>query len=153
VADLRDTAAKGGKPGNRLKVLLAEDNEINARLARTVVEKLGHRVVHVASGRAAVEHMHAVFSGRADAPSRPHLILMDLTMPELDGREASRRIRALEAEHGAASPIPILALTAHARREDRQASLAAGMNGHLSKPFDCSDLEEAIASLTGRAAA
>ncbi|HUF44562.1 MAG TPA: ATP-binding protein, partial [Aestuariivirgaceae bacterium] len=153
VADLRDTAAKSGKPRNRLKILLAEDNEINARLARTVVEKLGHRVVHVASGRAAVAHMHAVFSGRADAPSRPHLILMDLTMPELDGIEAARRIRALEAERGAPTPVPILALTAHARREDRQASLAAGMNGYLSKPFDCSDLEEAIASLTGRAAA
>jgi len=152
-ADLRDTAAMVGKPRARLKVLLAEDNEINAMLARTVVEKLGHRVVHVVSGRAAVEHMRAVLSGRADAPSRPHLILMDLTMPELNGIEAARRIRALEAEHGAAPPVPILALTAHARREDCHASLAAGMNGYLSKPFDCSDLEDAIASLTDRAAA
>jgi CheY-like chemotaxis protein len=153
VADLRDTAAKGDNPRARLKVLLAEDNEINAMLARTVVERLGHRVVTVVSGRAAVEHMRAVLSGGPAAPGKPHLILMDLTMPELDGIEAARRIRALEAEYGAPAPVPILALTAHARREDRQASLAAGMNGYLSKPFDCSDLEEAIAALTGRAAA
>jgi signal transduction histidine kinase/CheY-like chemotaxis protein len=153
VADLRVTAAKAGKRGARLTVLLAEDNEINAMLARTVVEKLGHKVVHVASGRAAVEHMQAVISGAPDAPPRPDLILMDLTMPELNGIEAARRIRAAEAEHEAPRPVPILALTAHARREDRQASLAAGMNGYLSKPFDCSELEDAIASLTGRAAA
>jgi signal transduction histidine kinase/CheY-like chemotaxis protein len=153
VANLRVTAAKAGKPGARLNVLLAEDNEINAMLARTVVEKLGHRVVHVASGRAAVEHMQAVIAGAPDAPPRPDLILMDLTMPELNGIEAARRIRAAEAEHEAPRPVPILALTAHARREDRQASLAAGMNGYLSKPFDCSELEDAIASLTSRAAA
>ena len=73
-------------------------------------------------------------------------------MPELNGIEAARRIRAAEAEHEA-RPVPILALTAHARREDRQASLAAGMNGYLSKPFDCSELEDAITSLAGRAAA
>jgi signal transduction histidine kinase/CheY-like chemotaxis protein len=152
VADLRGTAARGGKRGAGLNVLLAEDNEINAMLARTVVEKLGHRVVHVASGRAAVEHMQAVLSGRPDAPSRPDLILMDLTMPELNGIEAARRIRAAEAELEA-RPVPILALTAHARREDRQASLVAGMNGYLSKPFDCSELEDAIAKLTNRAAA
>jgi signal transduction histidine kinase/AmiR/NasT family two-component response regulator len=152
VAGLRGTAAQGGNRGVRLNVLLAEDNEINAILARTVVENLGHRVMHVASGHAAVEHMKAVLAGGADTPGRPDLILMDLTMPELNGIEAARRIRAAEAEHEA-PPVPILALTAHARREDRQASLAAGMNGYLSKPFDCSELEDAIASLAGRAAA
>ncbi|HUF44927.1 MAG TPA: response regulator, partial [Aestuariivirgaceae bacterium] len=152
VAELRHTAATGGKDGARLNVLLAEDNEINAMLARTVLEKLGHRVVHMVSGRAVVEHMQAVFSAGRGAPSMPDLVLMDLTMPELDGIEAARRIRALEAEHNG-KPVPILALTANARREDREASLAAGMNGYLSKPFDRSDLEEAIASLTGRAAA
>jgi signal transduction histidine kinase/CheY-like chemotaxis protein len=153
VADLRDTAALGGKETMRLDVLLAEDNEINAMLARTVLEKLGHRVVHVATGRAAVEHMEAVLSASPGAPGRPDLVLMDLTMPELNGLEAARRIRALEAEHQAGKPVPILALTANARREDCEASLAAGMNGYLSKPFDRSDLEDAIASLTGRAAA
>jgi signal transduction histidine kinase/CheY-like chemotaxis protein len=152
VAGLRGTAAQGGgKRGGKLNVLLAEDNEINAILARTVVENLGHRVMRVASGSAAVAHMAAVLDGGADV-QRPDLILMDLTMPELNGIEAARRIRAAEAEHEAA-PVPILALTAHARREDRQASLAAGMDGYLSKPFDCSELEDAITSLAGRAAA
>jgi len=151
VAGLRGTAAQGGNRGDKLNVLLAEDNEINAILARAVVENLGHRVMHVASGRAAVAHMAAVLAGGADA-QRPDLILMDLTMPELNGIEAARRIRAAEAEREA-RPVPILALTAHARREDRQASLAAGMDGYLSKPFDCSELEDAIASLAGRAAA
>jgi CheY-like chemotaxis protein/anti-sigma regulatory factor (Ser/Thr protein kinase) len=150
-AGLRGTAAQAGRRGDRLNVLLAEDNEINAILARTVVENLGHRVIRVASGSAAVAHMAAVIGGGADVP-RPDLILMDLTMPELNGIEAARRIRAAEAEHKV-QPVPILALTAHARREDRQASLAAGMNGYLSKPFDCSELEDAIASLAGRAAA
>ncbi|HUE45218.1 MAG TPA: ATP-binding protein [Aestuariivirgaceae bacterium] len=151
VASLRGTAAKGGNRGDKLNVLLAEDNEINAILARTVVENLGHRVMRVASGNAAVAHMAAVLDGKAGV-QRPDLILMDLTMPELNGIEAARRIRAAEAEHEA-RPVPILALTAHARREDRQASLAAGMNGYLSKPFDCSELEDAITSLAGRAAA
>jgi signal transduction histidine kinase/CheY-like chemotaxis protein len=151
VAGLRGTAAQGGNRGDKLNVLLAEDNEINAILARTVVENLGHRVMRVASGNAAVAHMAAVLGGGADV-QRPDLILMDLTMPELNGIEAARRIRAAEAEHEA-PPVPILALTAHARREDRQASLAAGMNGYLSKPFDCSELEDAITSLAGRAAA
>jgi CheY-like chemotaxis protein len=132
-------------------VLLAEDNEINAILARTVVENLGHRVMRVASGSAVVAHMAAVLAGGADVP-RPDLILMDLTMPELNGIEAARRIRA-GGSRARGGPVPILALTAHARREDRQASLAAGMNGYLSKPFDCSELEDAITSLASRAAA
>jgi signal transduction histidine kinase/CheY-like chemotaxis protein len=151
VAGLRGAVAQGGNRGGRLNVLLAEDNEINAILARTVVENLGHRVMRVASGSAAVAHMAAVLAGGADV-QRPDLILMDLTMPELNGIEAARRIRQAEAEHEA-RPVPILALTAHARREDRQASLAAGMNGYLSKPFDCSELEDAITSLASRAAA
>jgi signal transduction histidine kinase/CheY-like chemotaxis protein len=151
VAGLRGAAAQGGNRGDKLNVLLAEDNEINAILARTVVENLGHRVMRVASGSAAVAHMAAVLDGGADV-QRPDLILMDLTMPELNGIEAAQRIRAAEAEHEAA-PVPILALTAHAHCEDRQASLAAGMNGYLSKPFDCSELEDAITSLAGRAAA
>jgi signal transduction histidine kinase/CheY-like chemotaxis protein len=153
VAGLRETAALAGRPRARLNVLLAEDNQINALLARAVVEKLGHCVAHVVSGRAAVDHVNAVLSGLSDAPAKPDLILMDLTMPDLDGIEAARRIRAAEAEHDGVQPVPILALTAHARREDRQACLAAGMNGYLSKPFDGSDLEDAIASLTDRVAA
>jgi signal transduction histidine kinase/CheY-like chemotaxis protein len=152
-ADLRDASQTSTKDGAGLNVVLAEDNEINAMLARTVLEKLGHRVVHLVSGRAVVEHMQALLTPGPGAPPRPDLVLMDLTMPELDGLEAARRIRALEAEHQAAKPVPILALTANARREDREACLTAGMDGYLSKPIDRSDLEDAISSLTRRAAA
>ena len=74
---------------------------------------------------------------------------MDMTMPELDGLETARRIRDLERAHGARSRVPILALTANARREDQAQCLAAGMDGHLPKPFDRTDLEEAIEKLTG----
>ena len=75
-------------------------------------------------------------------------------MPELDGLETARRIRAEEMERNASERLPILALTANARREDYAECLAAGMDGHLSKPFDRQDLDEAITRLTrGRAAA
>jgi CheY-like chemotaxis protein len=77
---------------------------------------------------------------------RPDLVIMDVEMPGMDGLEAARRIRAGEA----ARDVPILALTANARAEDYAECLAAGMNGHLSKPFDRQDLDEAIASLTAR---
>jgi CheY-like chemotaxis protein len=125
-------------------VVLAEDNEINAMLARTVLEKLGHRVVHLVSGRAVVEHMQAAVlrPARCARQARPH--------PHGPDHAGTQRPRGRpphprpEAEHQAAKPVPILALTANARREDREACLTAGMNGYLSKPFDRSDLEDAI---------
>jgi CheY-like chemotaxis protein len=78
---------------------------------------------------------------------------MDMTMPELDGLEAARRIRAMERRAQRPRRLPILALTANARADDAQACLDAGMDGHIPKPFDRTDLEEAVERLAARAAA
>ena len=75
------------------------------------------------------------------------LAVMDVEMPELDGLETTRRVRAMEKKSGSASHLPILALTANARRENYLECMAAGMDGHLSKPFDRQDMEEAIAKI------
>jgi signal transduction histidine kinase/CheY-like chemotaxis protein len=149
VASLRETAANGRKAGPGLRVLLAEDNPINALLARTVLEKLGHRVTHLPNGREAVNFLESALIEEQPSADRPDLVLMDLTMPEMNGIQASRAIRTLEESRMCRRSIPILALTANARREDHEACLAAGMNGFLAKPFDRADLEEAIHKLAG----
>ena len=112
-------------------VLVAEDNEINALLARSLLTKLGHRPTIAANGAEAVEAWRA-----AQAAGAPYdLVLMDVHMPVIDGLEATRRIRAAEAERGERR-TPIIALTANAFAEDRDACLAAGMDGFLVKPLD-----------------
>jgi PAS domain S-box-containing protein len=133
----RDRSASG------LSILVAEDNEINALLARALLVKLGHRPVMAESGAAAVESWVA-----ARTAGEPYdRVLMDLNMPGTDGLEATRRIRAIEAED--ASPrTPILALTANASAEDREACLAAGMDGFLVKPLDRERLAAALAAAT-----
>ena len=75
------------------------------------------------------------------------LAIMDVEMPELDGLETTRRIRKLEQQSGVLLHLPILALTANARRENYVECIDAGMDGHLSKPFDRQDMEEAIAKI------
>jgi len=129
-----------------LSILVAEDNEINALLARALLlTKLGHRPTMAADGVAAVESFLA-----ARAAGTPYdRVLMDLHMPGMDGIEATRRIRAIEAEQEAPR-TPILALTANASAEDRDACLAAGMDGFLVKPLD---RERLSAALAGGAAA
>ena len=123
-----------------LSVLVAEDNEINALLVRALLAKLGHRPTMAGSGRAAIECWLA-----ARAAGTPFdRVLMDLHMPGMDGLEATRRIRAIEAEDGTAR-TPIIALTANASAEDREESLAAGMNGFLVKPLDRERLAAALA--------
>lgn len=125
--------------GAGLNVLVAEDNDINAIVATRMIEKLGARVTRVADGRAAVEE-----AARARAHGREYdLAFMDIRMPELDGLEAARRIRAAEAASGAA-PMRIVALTANAFEEDRQAALAAGMDDALTKPVDPQRLAQAL---------
>lgn len=123
-----------------LKVLLAEDNPISALLAKTMLEKAGCKVRHVISGK---EVLAELAGGLA-----PDLIVMDVEMPELDGLQATKKIRLAERERGQSSRLPILALTANARAQDYEECLAAGMDGHLSKPFDRQDFEEAITRLT-----
>ena len=86
---------------------------------------------------------------RPDAPQRPDIVLMDVTMPDLNGIEATRQIRAIEQAAGVKNALPILALTANAHRDDRDACLECGMSGFLSKPFDHADLEDVIEELTG----
>ena len=132
----------GATPAKGLSILVAEDNEINALLMRSLLTKLGHRVVIATHGEAALESWTAARS--AGAPY--DLVLMDIQMPQLDGIEAAKRIRAHEAgEPGRRTPI--LALTANTLVEDRYACFEAGMDGFLIKPLDREKLEEALANL------
>jgi CheY-like chemotaxis protein len=127
---------------NGLSILVAEDNEINALLMRSLLTKLGHRVVIVTNGEAALESWLA-----AQSAGTPYdLVLMDIQMPQLDGIEAAKRIRAREAG-GPGRRTPILALTANTLVEDRYACFEAGMDGFLIKPLDREKLAEALAEL------
>jgi PAS domain S-box-containing protein len=131
-------AAATGK-GKGLSILVAEDNEINALLARALLVRLGHCPTIAGNGEAAVESWAA-----ARAAGMPYvLVLMDVQMPVMDGLEAARRIRTAEAEAGE-KPARIVALTANAYPEDREAALAAGMDGLLVKPLDRERLREAL---------
>ena len=126
--------------GQGLSVLVAEDNDINALLARALLVKLGHRPTIATNGGAALESFLA-----ARAAGMPFdLVLMDLHMPGMDGLEATRQIRAIEAERSAAR-TPVVALTANAFSEDRDACLAAGMDAFLVKPLDRERLAAALA--------
>ena len=142
-AEAGDTA--GGKG---LSILVAEDNEINALLARALLTRLGHRPTIAADGEAALESWHAARAGGAPYD----LVLMDVQMPGVDGLEAARRIRSAEAASGTPR-THIVALTANAQSDDREACLAAGMDGLLVKPLDRERLREVLAAaLTALAA-
>lgn len=123
-------------------ILLAEDNEINALLARTILSKLGANVEHVINGEKALEKVQE-FNEQGKAL---HYILMDIHMPEMDGFTATEKVRNyLQEENGSvAANIPIIALTANAFPEDREKCLAAGMNDHLAKPFEYDQLREIL---------
>ena len=118
---------------HRLKVLLAEDNAVNQLLASRILESLGHHATVVSNGR---EALAAVGAGGFD------LIIMDVQMPGMDGFEATAAIRELEESTG--KHIPIIAMTAHAMKGDRERCLAAGMDGYVSKPVRVGDVEEAV---------
>lgn len=120
-----------------LAVLLAEDNPVNQLVTREMLESAGHRVTLANDGAEAVERAGG---GGFD------LILMDMQMPEVDGLEATRRIRALP---GGAGKVPIIALTANAQPADAERCRAAGMNGHLAKPVRRQALDGAIAEVLG----
>ena len=119
-----------------LRLLVAEDNDVNQILINALLTRMGHRVHLVANGRLAVD---AVRRGDYD------LVLMDLQMPEMDGMEATQAIRALG---GTFAELPVIAMTANAFDEDRQACLAAGMDDYVAKPIDVAQLAEAIARCT-----
>jgi len=125
-----------------LSVLVAEDNEINALLMRSLLTRLGHHADIATNGVAALESWAAARS----AGTPYDLVLMDIQMPELDGIEAAKRIRKHEAGHPGARTA-ILALTANALVEDRYACFEAGMDGFLIKPLDRDKLEEALSGL------
>jgi signal transduction histidine kinase/DNA-binding response OmpR family regulator len=146
MSDEPDGAARPGT-ARGLSVLVAEDNDINALLARALLAKLGHRPTIAPDGAAALAAWRAAHG--AGAPY--DLILMDVHMPGLDGLEATRQIRAAE-DTDKLPRTPIVALTANAFGEDRDACLAAGMDAFLTKPLDRERLAEIIAS-GGRAAA
>jgi CheY-like chemotaxis protein len=116
-------------------VLLVEDNDINALLARRMLEKVGCKVQHCVNGREAVDAFRRVLDG---SDRRYDLVLMDAHMPVLDGLEATRAIKALYAAQDGAAAIapPIVAVTANAFDEDRRQCLEAGMDDYLAKPFD-----------------
>jgi PAS domain S-box-containing protein len=139
----------GGGGGGGLAILVVEDNEINALLARALLVRLGHEPTMAANGPSAIEAWRAARTG-----GRPFdCVLMDLHMPGMDGLEATRQIRALEAQLPAESGVqtgarrtPIVALTANAFAEDREACLAAGMDGFVVKPLDRERLAAALAA-------
>jgi PAS domain S-box-containing protein len=143
-------SAKGGRPavhevpevpasagaGRRLHILLAEDNIVNQRLAVRLLEKHGHSVVVAGDGREAVDRIER---------ERFDLVLMDLEMPHMSGFEATSCLRRREAATG--RHLPILALTAHAMKGDRERCLRAGMDGYVAKPIQARELYQAIAEL------
>ena len=134
--------APATKPAKGLSILVAEDNEINALLMRSLLTRLGHHTVIATNGEEALESWQAARS----AGTPYDLVIMDVQMPQLDGIEAAKRIRAAEA--GQSGPrTPILALTANTLIEDRYACFEAGMDGFLIKPLDREKLAEALASL------
>jgi PAS domain S-box-containing protein len=122
-----------------LRVLVAEDTAVNRKLVSATLGKRGHRVTAVENGREAVEALEQAGPGGFD------LVLMDVQMPEMDGFEASRAIR--ERERATGAHVPIVALTAHALKGDRERCLEAGMDGYLAKPIDLDQLVAAVEGL------
>ena len=124
------------KGGRSLKLLLAEDNAVNQKLAVRLLERAGHRVVIAENGRQAVE---SVGREMFDA------VLMDVQMPEMDGFEATAAIR--NQEQGTGRHVPIIAMTAHAMKGDRERCLEAGMDGYVAKPLQIEALLAILAEI------
>jgi CheY-like chemotaxis protein len=124
----RSAPALAARALRSLRILVAEDQAVNRRLVTTILEKRGHKVVQVEDGRQACDAVAA-------SAGRPFdVIIMDLQMPDMGGLEATQQIRQREA--GASTRVPIVALTAHAMKGDRDRCLAGGMDEYLSKPID-----------------
>ena len=122
-------------PTEKLRVLLAEDNAVNQKLAVAVLDRQGHAVTVASNGREAVDKW---IDGDFD------LVLMDVQMPEMDGFEATAEIRRLEAQHPGNQRTFIIAVTARARRSDRQNCLDAGMDDYMAKPIRIANFAEVL---------
>jgi CheY-like chemotaxis protein len=140
-AERADIASPIARATHGLNILVAEDNEINALLAQSLLTRLGHRCAVATTGDAAV----TTWSSAQAAGAPFDLVLMDVHMPGSDGIAATRRLRALEAEQGGRR-TPVIALTANALDEDRDACLNAGMDGFLTKPLDREQLASVLES-------
>jgi len=126
-------APEAGPPQRSLRILVAEDNPVNQKLAFAMLRKMGHRVTLASNGaEACVTFDRDLFD----------LVLMDVQMPEVDGFEATRRMRQRERETGI--HVPIVAMTAHAMSGDRERCLDAGMDDHITKPISRKVLEETV---------
>jgi CheY-like chemotaxis protein len=129
-------------PTAGLRILLAEDNLVNQRLATRMLEKRGHRVVVAGTGR---EALTALEKESYD------LVLMDIQMPEMNGMEATARIREKEKLTG--EHLTVVALTAHAMKGDQELCLAGGMDDYLAKPIRAPELDQILARYAGRGTA
>jgi signal transduction histidine kinase/CheY-like chemotaxis protein len=138
--------AAASRPGpGRLKILVAEDNPINQELARRILEKRGHTVIVASDGIEAISAVEAAKENPFD------LVLMDVQMPRLSGLEASLAIREKEKRPGGhGRRIPIVALTAHAMKGDKERCLEAGMDAYLSKPVQAAQLLDTVGRLAVR---
>jgi len=132
VRDLLAADARGGQRLKGLRVLSAEDNEVNRLVLETLLEQEGALLVQTENGRLAVERLEA------DGPHCYDVVLTDIQMPEMDGYEVARRVRSL------APDLPVIGLTAHAMAEERDRCIAAGMVEHLAKPLDLDRLVSAV---------
>ena len=121
-----------------IRILLAEDNALNAEIAKTLLEDAGAVLTVVADGRQAVEYFVA-------APESFDVIILDLMMPVMGGLTAAKRIRSISSP--IAKVIPIVAMTANAFKEDVQQCLEAGMNAHVAKPLDMAKLRQVLCQL------
>ena len=118
------------------RVLLVEDNDLNAEIAREVLEMAGIAVERAADGTEAVDAMAECADGAYD------MVLMDIQMPRMNGYDATRAIRAMNREY--CRQVPIIAMTANAFAEDVQAARTVGMNEHIAKPLDLNVLERTL---------
>ena len=134
------------------RVLLAEDNLVNQMLAVRTLEKMGHEVTVAQNGTEALSRLGIPLDDISPAPAEASaafdLVLMDVQMPELDGLEATRRIRLWEQRHG--GHIPIVAMTANAMKEDSDICLSAGMDAYLAKPIRIDQLRAFVEQLPSR---
>lgn len=140
----KDTSAQGAELIKGKRILLAEDNDLNAEIALFILRNMGLEVERVEDGAQCVSTLEQQPAGTYD------LIFMDVQMPKMDGYTATQNIRALDDKEKAA--IPIVTMTANAFAEDRERALAAGMNGHIAKPIDVEKLEQVLVKLLGETA-